>query len=74
MVDAAIKAGARHAGQTTGAEGLGLRVGDSVRHGKYGDGLILLTRGDGEKTEATIRFPGHGEKTFVLAWTPLQKL
>ncbi len=74
VVDAAIKAGARHAGQTTGAEGLGLRVGDSVRHGKYGDGLILLTRGDGEKTEATIRFPGHGEKTFVLAWTPLQKL
>ena len=74
VVDAAIRAGARNAESTTGAEALGLQVGDSVRHGKYGDGVILLTRGQGEKTEATIRFPGHGEKTFVLAWTPLQKL
>ena len=31
-------------------------------------------RGSGEKTEATIRFAGVGSKTFVLAWTPIQKL
>ena len=75
VVDAAIKAGARAAAdKTTGAEGMGLRSGDTVRHGKYGDGVVLLVRGEGEKAEATIRFPNHGEKSFILAWTPLQKL
>ena len=74
VVDAAIEAGARHAEASTGAEAIGLRMGDDVRHGKYGDGVVVLMRGEGEKAEATIRFPGHGEKTFILAWTPLQKI
>ena len=74
VVEAAVRAGQRAAEQTTGAEALGLRVGDDVRHGKYGDGVVVLVRGEGDKAEATIRFPGHGEKTFVLAWTPIQKL
>jgi DNA helicase-2/ATP-dependent DNA helicase PcrA len=74
VVEAALRAGARAAEQTTGAEALGLRMGDDVRHGKYGDGVVVLVRGEGEKTEATIRFAGHGDKTFILAWTPLQKI
>ena len=51
----------------------GFRVGEDVRHPKYGEGVILELRGSGEKTEATIRFPDVGSKTFVLAWTPIQK-
>ena len=30
--------------------------------------------GEGERAEARVRFPGLGEKTFLLAWTPLEKV
>ncbi|MGI8663535.1 MAG: DNA helicase PcrA [Acidimicrobiales bacterium] len=58
----------------TGAEALGLRVGDDVRHGKYGEGVIVDINGQGDKAEATVRFPDVGEKVFLLSWTPLDKI
>ena len=58
----------------TGAEALGLRVGDDVRHGKYGEGVIVDIHGAGDKAEATVRFPDIGEKVFLLSWTPLEKI
>jgi len=74
VVDAAIAAGQRAAmPKPSNAHESGFRVGEDVRHPKYGEGVILELRGAGEKTEATIRFPGVGSKTFVLAWTPIQK-
>jgi DNA helicase II / ATP-dependent DNA helicase PcrA len=73
VVEAALRAGARPSG-TTGAESIGLRVGDDVRHAKYGEGVVVRARGDGLDAEATIRFPDVGEKSFVLAHTPLQKI
>jgi DNA helicase-2/ATP-dependent DNA helicase PcrA len=57
-----------------GAEGLGLRVGDDVAHEKFGEGVIVDLRGDGDKAEATVRFRDAGEKTLLLAWAPLTKL
>ena len=60
--------------QPTGAEALSLRLGDDVRHATYGEGVIVDIVGQGEKAEARVRFPGLGEKTFLLAWTPLQKV
>ena len=60
--------------QPTGAEALSLRLGDDVRHATYGEGVIVDIVGEGEKAEALVRFPGVGEKTFLLAWTPLQKV
>jgi DNA helicase-2/ATP-dependent DNA helicase PcrA len=57
-----------------GAERAGLRIGDDVRHEKFGEGVILDLRGDGDKAEAVIRFPGLGEKTLLLAWAPLTKV
>ncbi len=59
---------------STGAEGLGLRVGDDVRHKKWGDGVVLEVQGSGDKAEALIRFPGTGEKRVLLCWTPLEKV
>ncbi len=59
---------------STGAETLGLRTGDDVRHDKWGDGVILLVEGAGDKAEAVIRFPAVGEKRVLLSWTPLTKL
>jgi DNA helicase-2/ATP-dependent DNA helicase PcrA len=57
-----------------GAEQIGLRVGDDVGHEKFGEGVIIAMAGDGDKTEATVRFRDVGEKTLLLAWAPLTKL
>jgi len=73
IVDQAIAKG-RAAATSTGAEDLGLRVGDDVRHAKFGEGVILALEGAGDKAEAVVRFPGVGEKRLLLAWSPLQKL
>jgi DNA helicase-2/ATP-dependent DNA helicase PcrA len=75
VVDAALAAGRAMARPApTNAHEVGYRIGDDVRHPKYGDGVVTEVRGTGERTEATISFPGVGPKTFVLAWTPLTKL
>jgi DNA helicase-2/ATP-dependent DNA helicase PcrA len=57
-----------------GADRMGLRVGDDVGHEKFGEGVIVDMRGDGDKAEATVRFRDAGEKTLLLAWAPLTKL
>jgi len=73
IVDAALNAGQRQAA-STGAETMGLRMGDDVRHAKFGDGVIIMIEGDGDKAEAVVRFPDVGEKRLLLAWSPLQRL
>ncbi len=57
----------------TGAEALGLRAGDAVVHGRYGEGVVIEVSGEGADAEATIRFPGAGEKRFSLHLTPLKR-
>jgi DNA helicase-2/ATP-dependent DNA helicase PcrA len=58
----------------SGADQLGLQTGDDVRHGTFGDGIILSMRGSGDKTEAVVRFRDVGEKTLLLSWAPLEKI
>jgi DNA helicase II / ATP-dependent DNA helicase PcrA len=74
VVEAAIRGSLNAVDTTTGAEKMGLRVGDDVKHVKFGEGVILLLRGDGDKAEATVRFREVGNKTLLLAWSPLEKL
>ena len=57
----------------SGADAIGLKAGDDVRHGKFGEGVILAIEGAGDKAEAVVRFPGFGEKRLLLAWAPLEK-
>ncbi len=57
-----------------GAEQLGLRVGDDVRHDKFGDGVIVDITGSGDKAEARVRFRDVGEKTLLLSWAPLARV
>ena len=57
----------------TGADGLGLKAGDDVRHARWGEGVILDIIGSGEKAEAVVRFPSVGEKRLLLSWAPLEK-
>ena len=57
-----------------GAEQLGLRVGDDVRHEKFGEGVIIDIKGSGDKAEALVRFPDAGEKLLLLQWAPLTRV
>ncbi len=74
IVDTALAKGRSGEGRTTGAETIGLRVGDDVRHVKFGEGVVLALEGVGDKAEAIVRFRDVGEKRLLLAWSPLQKL
>ncbi|MEY2438054.1 MAG: ATP-dependent helicase UvrD/PcrA [Acidimicrobiaceae bacterium] len=80
IVERAISAGLGSSGGASsppaghGAEAMGLRVGDDVRHAKFGEGVIIDIVGQGDKAEATVRFPGIGEKVLLLSWAPLQKV
>ncbi|HEV7886403.1 MAG TPA: 3'-5' exonuclease, partial [Acidimicrobiales bacterium] len=76
IVEAAIRGSLRRPGAaatSTGAEAMGLKAGDDVVHGKWGEGVVLEIVGGGDKAEAVIRFPGVGEKRLLLAWAPLKK-
>ncbi len=59
--------------QQSGAHELGIRVGDDVRHASWGEGVVLLVEGQGDKAEAVVRFPSVGEKRLLLSWAPLEK-
>jgi DNA helicase-2/ATP-dependent DNA helicase PcrA len=72
IIDAAIRGSASPA-RTTGAEELGIKTGDDVVHGKWGEGVVLEVMGSGDKAEAIVRFPSVGEKRLLLSWTPLKK-
>jgi DNA helicase-2/ATP-dependent DNA helicase PcrA len=45
-----------------------------VRHAKWGEGVIIELRGEGDKTEARVNFPNVGEKVLLLSWAPLEKV
>jgi len=56
------------------AHELGIHVGDDVRHTKWGDGVVMDLRGEGDKCEATVHFRTVGEKQLLLSWAPLEKV
>ena len=74
IVERAVESGRRPVSSPSGAESLGLRVGDDVRHAKWGEGVIVDITGSGDDAEASVRFPGEGEKRLLLSWAPLQKI
>jgi DNA helicase-2/ATP-dependent DNA helicase PcrA len=57
----------------SGADSMGFKVGDDLVHRKFGDGVILELRGEGDKTEAVVNFASVGEKTLLLTWAPIEK-
>ncbi len=50
-----------------------LKMGDDIVHAKWGEGVVTGTRGSGEKTEITVRFPTLGEKTLLLSLAPIKR-
>ena len=73
VVEAAMRAG-RSTPAPSGAESLGLRVGDDVMHPTFGEGVVIEVRGEGDRAEASVRFAGVGTKHLSLAWAPLKKI
>ena len=71
MVEAAMK---RSGPTPSGADEIGLKVGDDVRHAKFGEGVIIDITGSGDKAEARVNFSGAGEKHLLLSWAPLEKI
>jgi DNA helicase-2/ATP-dependent DNA helicase PcrA len=58
---------------SSGAELLGLAVGDKVVHGQWGEGNVLETGGAGEDAEAVVRFGTVGRKKLLLRMAPLKR-
>jgi DNA helicase-2/ATP-dependent DNA helicase PcrA len=55
------------------AHELNFKVGDDVRHNVWGEGVILMVEGAGDKAEAVVHFGSVGEKRLLLSWAPLEK-
>jgi DNA helicase II / ATP-dependent DNA helicase PcrA len=45
----------------------GFRIGQSVRHPKFGDGVIVNIEGGGDDVRAQVNFGPHGVKWLLLA-------
>ncbi|MEO6120897.1 MAG: DNA helicase PcrA [Acidimicrobiales bacterium] len=76
VVDAILRearAPARPERRGSGALSLGLRAGDDVVHGKWGEGVVLELFGAGDDAQAVVRFPGLGEKRLLLSLAPLKR-
>ena len=60
--------------EPSGADDIGLKTGDGVRHSTFGEGVLINLRGSGENIEATVRFSDGREKVLLLSWAPLEKI
>ncbi|HXH04666.1 MAG TPA: DNA helicase II [Candidatus Competibacteraceae bacterium] len=52
----------------------GLRLGQRVRHGVFGEGVILAFEGQGAHARVQVRFAEAGTKTLVLSYAKLQPI
>jgi ATP-dependent DNA helicase UvrD/PcrA len=69
----AFGAGAAPPVRSTGAETLGLKVGDAVVHDRYGAGVVMSVGGEGARARASVQFVDHGTKELMLMVTPLRR-
>ncbi|MBA5688504.1 UvrD-helicase domain-containing protein [Rugamonas apoptosis] len=54
--------------------GAGWRIGESVAHGKFGEGVIVNIEGSGGNARAQINFGSHGMKVLDLSVAKLERL
>jgi len=50
------------------------QMGDTARHKKWGDGVVLAVSGSGKNMELRINFPGVGQKGLLAAVAPIEKV
>ncbi len=58
--------------EPTGAAGL--KKGQRVRHGKYGEGTVLMREGEGEDAKLTVMFTRHGMKKLMEKFANLERI
>ncbi len=73
IVEAALRSGRSTPVKGTGAETLGLRTGETIVHAKWGEGIVTDVRGEGQRAEASVRFPGLGDKQLLLHMAPIKR-
>lgn len=52
----------------------GLRIGQGVVHGKYGEGVILQMEGGGDRAKVEVNFPSVGAKWLMVGYANLQAM
>ncbi|MEO0972919.1 MAG: 3'-5' exonuclease, partial [Pseudomonadota bacterium] len=55
-------------------EGPGVQLGQRVRHGKFGEGVVLNFEGDGPHARLQVNFEQAGTKWLVMAYANLEVL
>ena len=64
----------RRAPASTGAELLGLEVGEMVVHGQWGEGRVVAVGGSGDDAEAEVIFTSVGRKKLLLRMAPVKRV
>ena len=54
--------------------GVGIRLGQRVRHGKFGDGVVLNIEGSGSHAKVQVNFEREGAKWLIYAAAKLEAL
>jgi len=62
---------ARSSGSIAPGADVGVRLGQRVRHGKFGDGVILNCEGQGAHARVEVNFETAGTKWLVLSYANL---
>ena len=55
-----------------GGDDAPFRLGARVRHGKFGDGVVLAWEGSGSHARVQVNFETAGTKWLVLAYANLE--
>jgi DNA helicase-2/ATP-dependent DNA helicase PcrA len=50
----------------------GMRMGSRVRHGKFGDGVVLNFEGNGPQARVQVNFESQGTKWLMLSYANLE--
>ena len=50
----------------------GVRLGQRVRHGKFGEGIVLNSEGSGTHARVQVNFESAGTKWLVVAYANLE--
>ena len=62
----------RRQGAAAAGNELGIRLGQHVRHKKFGDGVILNCEGQGAHARVEVNFESAGTKWLVLSYANLE--
>ena len=66
-------AAAKNAETTSAAYG-DYQLGDTVRHKKWGDGVVVAVEGSGIEQEIKVAFPDKGIKDLIVQYAPIEKV